>query len=636
MAMTNRRSRMKMRGACATLLLLAASVAAAAPPPVEAFASLPSVGDVVLSPDGNHLAWVDGTTAEVQVDIFDLTSSRMLHRIAVGNDMKLRGLNWADDEILTIELSKTDKQGSRDAERFRREVFRILAIDLASGKGHVLLPGAGVVRWRTTKPKTMIMTTGATLWSVDTRTGKGPVIEEGTNYTYGWLVDPEGKCVARLDYEEEENDESIEEYRFLRKDGHGWKLIYSHKGKSDVEVYGLTPDDSAIVAVTPNADGKNIAWKIPLDGSGATPLYEDPENDVEDVMTDRYSDAPVGVWLGGPLQEMRWFDQKAQARYERVARAFKGKRVVLYGRSLDEKRVLARVDGPSSPAIFYLVDFAKNTADTVGEEYPALANVALGEVRPISYKARDGVSIPAYLTLPPGSDGKHLPTVVMPHGGPDGRDDYAFNWWAQFLATRGYAVLQPQFRGSTGFGEPFHKAGYRQWGGLMQDDVTDGVKAMIEQGVTDPRRICIVGASYGGYVALAGAAFTPDLYKCAVSVSGVSDLPAILASMRAKYGSENSSMGYWKGNIGSTFDPNVIKRSPTRAADQVHVPILLIHGVDDTVVPIAQSELMAFELEKNHKQYTFVKLPGEDHWMSHAETRLRILREIDKFLATNL
>src|SRR6185312_7286448 len=171
--------------------------------------------------------------------------------------------------------------------------------------------------------------------------------------------------------------------------------------------------------------------------------------------------------------------------------------------------------------------------------FPALANATLGEVRMLTYKARDGADVPAYLTLPPGSNGKNLPLVLFLHGGPESRDDYVFDWFAQFLASRGYAVLQPQFRGSTGFGDAWRKAGYRQWGLRMQDDVTDGVKALVEQGVADAKRVCIVGASYGGYAALAGAAFTPNLYKCVVSMSGPGDLAEFLKSRRKKFGADS-------------------------------------------------------------------------------------------------
>ena len=223
--------------------------------------------------------------------------------------------------------------------------------------------------------------------------------------------------------------------------------------------------------------------------------------------------------------------------------------------------------GTTRPPTYYVVDFQTHKAEMVGEEYPALASARLGELRVISYKARDGQEISAYLTLPPGIPPEHLPLVVLPHGGPEARDLPRFDWWARFLATRGYAVLQPQFRGSTGFGEAFRKAGYHQWGGLMQDDVSDGVMEMVSKRIADPQRVCIVGASYGGYAALAGAAFTPTLYKCAVSVNGVSDLPEMAAYIEHRHGS--GALGYWREHIGAPFDPSLLQRSPLHVAERI-------------------------------------------------------------------
>jgi len=471
----------------------------------------------------------------------------------------------------------------------------------------------------------------STLFEIDTRTGEGKAIDQGTKFTQEWIVDADGRAVARSEWKPR-----FAEYQILAKRNGGWKAIYDRKRSGPLALHGLTADATAVVATGANEAARSVLWAIALDGSGARVLFEDPIHDVAWVVHDRFTNAPIGVWLGGPEQGFRWFDKEAQARFERVARAFKNRSVHVYGRSQDGKRVLARVDSPSHPAIYYLVDFTTHNADIVGHEYPALTDVALGEVRSMTFKARDGTAIPAYLTLPPGTSPKSLPLVVLPHGGPESRDNYAFDWWAQFLATRGYAVLQPQFRGSIGFGDAFRLAGRRQWGGLMQDDVTDGVRAMIEEQIADARRVCIVGASYGGYAALAGAAFTPELYKCAVSVNGVSDLPEMLEGVRARSGAESDPVAYWRDTVGSAFDKNVIERSPARAADRIQVPILLMHGMDDSVVPIAQSEAMARALGKLNRKFSFIRLSGEDHWLSRGETRLKVLTEIEKFLAENL
>jgi dipeptidyl aminopeptidase/acylaminoacyl peptidase len=375
---------------------------------------------------------------------------------------------------------------------------------------------------------------------------------------------------------------------------------------------------------------------VPLDGSGAKVLFEDSRYDVEGVVYDSYSWEPIGARIGGPEPRVHWFDATAEARYNALSRSFAGRDVSIYGRNAEGTRVIVGVGAHAAPTTYYLVDFSKGTADIVGEEYPALAGVTLGEVRTISYKARDGYEIPAYITLPPGVAAEKLPLVVMPHGGPESRDEPDFDPFAQFLATRGYAVLQPQFRGSTGFGEAHRQAGVRQWGGLMQDDVTDGVKALIEQGLADPRRVCIVGMSYGGYAALAGAAFTPDLYACAASVSGVSDLPAMLGHVQRKSGKDSDQLAYWNGHIGEASDRRVIDKSPARAAANVRVPILLVHGVDDVVVPLSQSETMARALKDAGKSFRLVKMTGEDHWLSRSETRLTVMEELETFLAANL
>lgn len=456
---------------------------------------------------------------------------------------KFRSLAWSDDETLLITLSVFSTFGSGIAAN-HFEMYRTYAADINTGKATLLLMGEGarqlvtgarMLAWRTSRPGKVIMSTLdfsavhakeqtgtrisvgrkdegwiSQVFEVDTRTGKGKRIEAGTAFTLDWVVNRDGEPVARSEWNPAQSLFTI-----LAKAGGGWREIFRETDNGGRDVYGLTSDESALIISAVTSDGRRRLWKLPLDGSAGTPLLPDAASDISDVNYDSITGTPVSVSLGGPEQGVHWLDAEAEKQYARVARAFKGKRVAVYGRSTDGKRMLAYVDTPSSPPVYYFIDFAQGTADIVGEAYPGLIDATLGEVRVISYPARDGAMVPAYLTIPPGSNGKNLPLVVLPHGGPEARDDYAFDWWAQFLAVRGYAVLQPQFRGSTGFGNAWRRAGYRQWGGLMQDDVTDGVKAMIEQGIANAERICIVGASYGGYAALAGAAFTPKLYRCA-------------------------------------------------------------------------------------------------------------------------
>jgi dipeptidyl aminopeptidase/acylaminoacyl peptidase len=386
-----------------------------------------------------------------------------------------------------------------------------------------------------------------------------------------------------------------------------------------------------------NGRSHQAAWALPLDGSPAKLLAEDPDADITNVYTDPNTGAIVGVYVSGTITSVHWLDPTAQHRQEVLERAFPGRQVLVYGWTADDTKTLALVQSPSSPPVYYIVDFTTHRADIAAEEYPALAGVVLGDVRQMRYKARDGTSIPAYLTTPASKPNAPVPLVVLPHGGPNARDYFQFDWLAQFLASRGYAVLQPQFRGSTGFGDAFREAGYHQWGGLMQDDVTDGVRAMIDQGIADPHRVCIVGASYGGYAALAGAAFTPDLYSCAVSISGVSDLPALMREEVPIFGGWiSASLSEWKARVGAPNDSNLSAKSPINSVKTIKAPILIIYGTGDGVVPNAQSEQMARALTAAGKNVTVAVLPGEDHWLSLTGTRVQVLKELDAFLHEHL
>jgi len=217
-------------------------------------------------------------------------------------------------------------------------------------------------------------------------------------------------------------------------------------------------------------------------------------------------------------------------------------------------------------------------------------------------------------------------------------------WLVQFIASRGYAVLQPQFRGSTASEMPSRKAGYRQWGGLMQDDVTDGVRAIIDQGIAHPHRIGIVGASYGGYVALAGAAFTPNLYRCAVSISGVSDIPALMrASLPVDtlaggriYHFVSAGQSDWSERVGAPTDRSLWTRSPINSVASITIPILIVYGTGDAVVPNDQSERMPHALSAAGKSVTVATLSGKDHWLSRTDTRVQVLKELDSFLKSHL
>jgi dipeptidyl aminopeptidase/acylaminoacyl peptidase len=614
------------------------------PPSAEIFGALPAETHPVLSPDAHWIAWADETGRKTHIVIFDLGAQRVQRDEPLPERMRLRSLYWSDNETLLATLSES---GEVKVPTNRAGSYAVTIALNPAGEGARILPTmaghptnisiamrARMIRVLTNKPHTVIMSTGSALLEVNTVTSQAAAIRYGSEHTVGWAVDRDGKPLAREDWDWKKGA-----YRVYALNGESYKEILSVNDSDPPTLAGLLPDDSALVLLANNGHEHQAAWILPLDGSAQKLLADDPEADITSAYYDAYSGAIVGFYTSGTKTTMRWLDSAAQRRYDALQKSFPNSRIDVYGWTIDGSKTLARVESASSPPIYYLVDFKTHHADIAAEEYPALAGVKLGEFSEITYKARDGTDIPAYLTLPPGAAGIR-PLVVLPHGGPQARDFPTFNWIVQFLASRGYAVLQPQFRGSTGFGESFQRAGYRQWGGLMQDDVTDGVRAMIDQRVADPKHVCIVGLSYGGYAALAGAAFTPDLYACAISVNGVSDLRAFFKETVPRSSSTfvkvySASMSQWTERIGPV-DSALDKRSPIHSVASIKAPILIVYGNSDSAVPNDQSLGMEQALRSERKQVTLVKLEDEDHWLSRSETRVQLLKAFDEFLHANL
>jgi dipeptidyl aminopeptidase/acylaminoacyl peptidase len=642
----------------AACVLLAGATSAAtsntAPPPVEAFAALAAQTEVALTPDGHRLAWIDQQQAKPRVVMFDVLTRKTERVLVVPQRVDLEHLFWNDDETLLIQACAMQKDRQllyyfiRVDSDARKHCY-FVAADVSGGPVRNL-PDEGesleaqLVRGYLTKPHTVIMSTygpcksaiGRCLLEVDTQTGKGTVIKVGNQFTGRFVVDRDGRPVAREDWDWHKHEYRV--FTLFNDMEDGVREILHTKDTEQPHLRGLLPDGSALVLLAANGHSHQAAWAVPLDGSLMKPLAEDPDADITITYMDRYTGATVGVYASGSKSKVHWLQAAAEHRYKVLERSFPGQPVQVYDWTADGTKTIALVSSPSKPPIYYLVDFTTQRADIVAEEYPALAGVQLGEAREITYRARDGTLIPAYLTMPPAKLTGPSPLVVLPHDGPNERNYFLYDYLVQFLATRGYVILQPQFRGSEGFGEAFREAGYRQWGGLMQDDVTDGVKAMIEQGVADPHRICIVGqgsGGYSGYVALAGAAFTPDLYRCAVSINGITDLPALMREVvpdRSR--AVSASQSAWSQRIGAPNDPALATKSPINSVKEIKIPVLIAYGAG--AVPSEQSKRMASALRATGKNVTTVEIPGEDNWLARTDGLVLVYREIEKFLKEHL
>jgi dipeptidyl aminopeptidase/acylaminoacyl peptidase len=299
--------------------------------------------------------------------------------------------------------------------------------------------------------------------------------------------------------------------------------------------------------------------------------------------------------------------------------------------SSDFKSVIIGTWSDVEAGAYFAVDIAGGGKSTrIGRAYPELNADELPRMRSIEYKAADGTTIPGYLTAPVNVREEKLPMIVMPHGGPRARDSWRFDFLRHFLASRGYAVLQMNFRGSTGFGGKWFEDAFQDWGGLTYSDIADGARWAISQGIADPKRVCIVGWSFGGYSALVGATRNADLFKCSISIAGLSDLVALRSSVS---GALNSQVVQKQiGNDKSKLREN----SPIEHASETNMPVLLVHGTMDAQAPYEQSKAMAAELKKANKNFKFVTIENADHSLLRESERVTLLTEVEQFLQTNL
>jgi dipeptidyl aminopeptidase/acylaminoacyl peptidase len=630
-----------MRALLALLGLGILSDAAAAPPPgAEVFAALPEETQPAISPDGHWLAWSERKDASVGVVIFDLGTRQNLRVLGVAAGDTLVSLTWQSNETLLMELQIAPNHPGPGRQ--------VLAQNVASGESRVLVsPYEYLVAARTSRPDTVIIATkppsnttlgeagGYThLLEIDARTGTRTPLREGGKRTLRWFVDRDGRPVAREDWEWLQN-----QYCVYAVPGNTKRELLCRDDSDPPTISGMLADGSALVLLAANGRSHEAAWALPLDGSQPRLLAELPDADITSVFLDPYTGAVTGVLASGLGSSIRWLDPAAEQRYGSIAHAFPNLLVEPYGWTADGSKTLARVSSASTPPVYYLTDFKTHKADIAAETYPGLAGAVLGEVKEISYKSRDGTDIPAYLATPPGGKPPYA-LVVLPHGGPNARDYLVFNSLVQFLATRGYAVLRPQFRGSTGFGDAFRDAGDRQWGGLMQDDITDGVRALVAQQLADPRRVCIVGDTpYGGYAALAGAAFTPELYECVVSINGVSDLPAYVNALLPAAGTplahtvSSSSAAKVEKRIGKPGDPILKSRSPINAIATIRAHVLIMYTGNTGLLPV-QGANMARALTAAGRDVTLDSLPG-DAW-ANSRVRTQIFGELERFLRLHL
>ena len=403
----------------------------------------------------------------------------------------------------------------------------------------------------------------------------------------------------------------------------------------------FTPDNKMVWGVSNRGRDKNALVLIdPATAEEREVLFEHERYDVDALTYSRKRRCLLGAFCAGHREPVRhYFDETAREQRARLEKHFPGRQIGLVDTDRDEVRCIVLVAGDRTRGAYYFYDRESDHTELLAEAAPWLPESEMVPMHPVTFTTRDGLLIEAYLSLPPGVElnaiDTPLPVIVNPHGGPWTRDDWGFSSEVQFLCSRGYAVFQLNFRGSTGYGREFLEKSYKQWGLSMQDDITDGVHWLIDSGIADPKRIAIYGASYGGYATLAGACFTPDLYCCAIDYVGVSNLLTFLQTIPP----------YWRSMLEMMYEQvghperdraQLEATSPALHADAIRCPLFIAQGANDPRVNKDESDQMVAALRSRGVEVEYMVKDNEGHGFANQENRFDFYRAVERFLQTHV
>lgn len=668
--MLTRRSMIAV-GAAAPVVAPAAARAqgsAPTPPSIDELLRAPHVHDAAISPDGEQLAILrtqvkDGkTTAYVALSRLSDLSAKPA--IAFIGEQDVRAVEWANNERLLIWITfYRDEKGAPYGVWFYDTfvpipVRRVISVDLKGADSVVMFAGdrtmlrrgfdtSHVVDFLKDDPRAILMQAwnerrnSYGLYKVDVYTGAATLMEQGGSSTQSWLTQG-GVPMLRMDA----NDRGTIGWIYGRAPGETeWKLIRKSrlnemKKLPDFDVVGPT-QMAGVFLVCQRMDGRDTrvirTYDIASQHFGEV-VAEQPDRDLESAFVDESLRFVGGSYWDDRLN-YHFTDPSLGAHFRAINRALKDRcNVELYDIDLAHKRLLLKVTGPQEPGSFQVYDRETRSLEYVGHTKPWLSPDRLAPTEALTVKTRDGAEITAYLTRPIGKAKGPLPMVVLPHGGPEIRDYLDYEVTVQALAAQGWLVLQPNFRGSGGYGKAFAELGKRQWADRMQDDVEDAVAQVVASGSADGKRLAIAGASYGGYAAMMGAVRKPGLYRAVVSIAGDADLPEALAFSRREDGADSPAYAYWCGSMGDPkADQELLARaSPARRAAEIEAPVLLIHGAQDTIVDPKQSRLMAKALRSAGRSCEHMELKGEGHRNWSEDTWKTVLTRMTGFIGQHI
>ena len=601
--------------------------------PLKDFFRNPEMSSFSLSPDGKHISymkpWEEGNRM-MNVYVRPIDSNDEI-RITDASKRSLYGYFWINDNRIAY---VQDKGGD--------ENIHIYAVDI-DGKNNIDLTPFENIQARITDdleddPNFMLVALNKRnpqihdVYRLNVNNGDMDMIAENPGNISGWGTDHDGKLrIATtsdgvntgLLYRENEEDD--------------FKSILTTNFKESVSPLFFTFDNKELYVSSNRGRDKSAIFKFDLETAKEGELiFEHDEVDVYGLMSSKKRKVITGVSYTTDKRQIHFFDKWRENLQSTLESQLKGVEVAISGLSKDETKAIVVTYSDRSRGTYYYYDIENDNLTKLADLSPWLNEDDMAFMKPIKYKSRDGLTIPGYLTLPLDyKKGEKLPVVINPHGGPWARDNWGFNPEIQFLANRGYAVLQMNFRGSVGYGREFWEISFKQWGKTMQDDITDGVNWLIEEGIADPDRIAIYGASYGGYATLAGLTFTPDIYACGVDYVGVSNIFTLLETLPPYWELGRQMMYEMIGNP-ETEKELLEAASPLFHIDKIKAPLLVAQGANDPRVKQAESDQIVDALKAKGIDVPYILKEDEGHGFYNEENQFDFYQEMEKFLDKHL
>lgn len=619
-------------GLCAGQFLIAEGTRKPQEIPLKDFFDNPKISDAAISPDGKRLAFLSPENNRLNIWVCE-TGSDLASAKAVTHDIE-RGIIaywWTRDSSYI--LYGQDQGGDENFHLYRADPSNPTAkpIDLTPTEG----ARAEIIDLPRDRPNEALVAINARdkryfdAYAIDIASGRSRLLEKNPGDVDAWFADGHGiirACAAQVGTKTEIR---------VRDSGSGpFRLLATYSDEESVSIHGFGPDGSFLYLSSARDSNTERLATLDLKTGKETIIDEDPEYDLSEVLISDQTNELLGVGYNRDRLTYKAFDKQFARDLGTLEKVHDGE-IHFRSSTRDEKRWIIAYDCPNDPGATYLYDRETGQAQFLYRPRPWLPRDALADVKPITFQSRDGLTIHGYLTVPKGVEAKKLPTVLVVHGGPWARDDWGYDPETQFLANRGFVVLQINYRGSTGYGKKFLHAGDREWGGKMLDDLVDGAEWAVLQGFADRDRLAIYGGSYGGYATLAALAFRPKIFACGIDYVGISNLLTFM----------NSIPPYWETFRDLMYkrigDPKadrelLLSRSPLFAADKIEAPLLVAQGYNDPRVNHAEAEQIVEALKAKGSPVEYLVKMDEGHGFQNPENRMEFYEKMEAFLKSHL